>query len=115
MERLAKQYGSQVQLRRVSLSDPKKPFKVLSNVILDKPTDGVKMSREHIAAFERELDAKMFARKIGADQEGVKFIEGTNPENYFDAYTLRITPEMGNKPFKIYKKLGGLVVDIFKW
>ena len=63
------------------------------------------MSREHIAAFERELDAKMFARKIGADQEGVKFIEGTNPENYFDAYTLRITPEMGNKPFKIYKKL----------
>ena len=116
MERLARQYGSQVQLRRVSLSDPKKPFKVLSNVIMEKPTDGVKMSREHIAAFERELDAKMFAQKIGASAErDIKFIEGTNPENYFDAYTLRITPEMGNKPFKIYKKLGGLVVDIFKW
>ena len=25
------------------------------------------------------------------------------------------TPEMKTKPFKIYKREGGLVVDLFKW
>jgi hypothetical protein len=29
-------------------------------------------------------------------------------------YALRVTPDMANKPFKLYKHAGGLIEDIFK-
>ena len=38
-----------------------------------------------------------------------------DPDLYYPAFGLKITPEMKTKPFKLYKKTGGLVVDIFKW
>ena len=38
-----------------------------------------------------------------------------DPNLYYPAYGLKISPEMKTKPFKLYKKTGGLVVDIFKW
>ena len=42
-------------------------------------------------------------------------IKSTDPRMYYDTMSLRITPEMKEKPFKLYKKTGGLVVNLFKW
>ena len=35
--------------------------------------------------------------------------------NYFTTYALKLTPAMKEARMKIYKKEGGLVVDLFKW
>jgi hypothetical protein len=50
----------------------------------------------------------------GSDLRMLK-IKSTDPRMYYDTMSLRITPEMKEKPFKLYKKTGGLVVNLFKW
>ncbi len=42
-------------------------------------------------------------------------LEANDPRLYSEAFGLKITPDMLEKPFKLYKKEGGLVVDLFKW
>jgi hypothetical protein len=44
----------------------------------------------------------------------IEFIPKDNPELYDLMYALRVTPDMANKPFKLYKRTGGLIEDIFK-
>ena len=38
-----------------------------------------------------------------------------DPRLYYEAFGLKITPQMLQQPFKLYKKEGGLVVNMFKW
>ena len=42
-------------------------------------------------------------------------LEANDPRLYSEAFGLKITPDMLERPFKLYKKEGGLVVDLFKW
>ena len=107
MLRLAKQYNSKVEKRTISKSDPKKEFKVLNE------------TNEHVAAFKSEVEARQFVDRAmrenyGSDLRMLK-IKSTDPRMYYDTMSLRITPEMKEKPFKLYKKTGGLVVNLFKW
>lgn len=106
MERLAKQYNSRVEKIMVSKSDPKKPFKVVSQ-------QGVAGDEMHLAAFRTKEEAKSYANYIG--QGLVKEIKADDPKNYYEAFGLYISDEMRRQPFKIYRKIGGLVVDLFKW
>jgi hypothetical protein len=105
MERLAKQYNSRVEKIMVSKSDPKKPFKVVTTV-------GRENTALHLGAFRTRDEAQSYANYIG---EGlVKEIKADDPKNYYEAFGLYISNEMKTQPFKIYRKIGGLVVDLFK-
>ena len=42
------------------------------------------------------------------------YIDKDNPELYDLMFALKITPDMLNKPMKLYKHEGGLIEDIFK-
>ena len=105
MERLAKQYNSRVEKIMVSKSDPKKPFKVVTTV-------GREDTPLHLAAFRTKEEAKSYSNYIGKGL--VKEIKADDPKNYYEAFGLYISDEMKRQPFKIYRKIGGLVVDLFK-
>ena len=96
----------------VAKSDPDRPYKVLKKVEgTQRKQFGLNPDKtnEHIAAFRTEQEAQYYSGRYGGD---VKFISGDSPENYMDAFAIKVTPEMASKPFKAYNT-GGLVVNIF--
>lgn len=115
MKELAKQYNSEAKTIRVSLSDPNKPFKV----IIDKYSPEVRKklgiptntSNEHIGAFKTLEEAQAFEK--GVSRGRIQKMEANDPDLYYEAFGIRITPEMKGTPFKLYKKEGGLVVNLF--
>jgi hypothetical protein len=44
----------------------------------------------------------------------VEYIAAEDPNNYLNMFGLRISPDMVNKPMKLYKAKGGLIENIFK-
>jgi len=114
LQDLAKQYKSEAKTIRVAKSDPKKRFKVIEETEgFDAGEEFFNYSKtEHLAAFKTKLEAERFTtRKSGKIVE----MDADDPELYYPVFGLKVTPEMKSKPFKLYKKTGGLVVDIFKW
>jgi hypothetical protein len=111
MNRLAKQYNSEVKTIPVAKSDPSKPYKVIKEVPTDKKfkLDKDSAGTEHEVAFATEKEALYYSGRYGGDVE--KILPG-DPRLYFDAYAIKVNPEMVNKPFKAYQS-GGLVVNIF--
>lgn len=118
MKKLAEQYNSEAKVIRISKSDPEKPYKVLSDWNLSnsskvnrlKLTDAV----EHIGAFKTEEEAMAFFNNYGSGNiKNVVKMEANDPRNYYEAFAIKVTPEMKGTPFKLYKKEGGLVVNIF--
>jgi hypothetical protein len=107
---LAKQYNSEAKTIRISLSDPNKPYKVIETR-KGKPELNIKGAKEHVAAFSTQAEAEAFA----ASTQTVKYIPKDDVRNYYEVFALKITPEMLGQPFKLYKKEGGLVVNLFKW
>jgi len=124
MRKLANQYRTEAKTIQVSKSDPDSPFKIVQvrkikrfNKNPDK-FDDVKELEEfkvnhHTAAFKNEEDAKRFLSTYGEGGK-IEFIPKDSPELYDLMYALRVTPDMANKPFKLYKHTGGLIEDIFK-
>lgn len=113
LKELAKQYKSEAKTIQVAKSDPKKRFKVIEDGGFDAGEEAFTYANtEHLAAFKTRIEAERFSR-----QKSGRIIEmdGDDPELYYPVFGLKITPEMKSKPFKLYKKTGGLVVDIFKW
>ena len=111
MEKLAKQYNSEVKTIPVAKSDPNKPFKVVNNVDT-KREFGLNPDRagtEHVAAFRTSDEAQYYSGRYGGD---VIEMQPGDSRLYFDAYAIKVTPEMATKPFKAYNT-GGLVVNIF--
>lgn len=121
MKKIADQYNSQAKTIRISKSDPSKPFKVVRDVDnfyseekrlsfnkLNPGDDGT----EHLAAFKTEREAKLFA-ELGEDGGRVVKMESNDPNLYYEAFGIKVTPEMKGTPFKLYKKEGGLVVNLF--
>jgi hypothetical protein len=124
MRKLANQYRTEAKTIQVSKSDPENPFKVVQKkeiIRFDKNKDKFDDAKElerfkvnhHVAAFKNEQDAKSFLSGYGEGGK-IEFIPKDNPELYDLMYALRVTPDMANKPFKLYKHTGGLIEDIFK-
>jgi hypothetical protein len=124
MRKLANQYKTEAKTIQVSKSDPDSPFKVVQVKKVkrfDKNPDRFDDAKEleefkvnhHTAAFKNEDDAKIFLSNYGEGGK-IEFIPKDSPELYDLMYALRVTPDMANKPFKLYKRTGGLIEDIFK-
>jgi hypothetical protein len=124
MRKLANQYKTEAKTIQVSKSDPDSPFKIVQVKKVkrfDKNPDKFGDAKEleefkvnhHTAAFKNEEDAKIFLSNYG-DGGKIEFIPKDSPELYDLMYALRVTPDMANKPFKLYKHTGGLIEDIFK-
>ena len=117
MKKLANQYDSIAQPIKVAKSDPELPFKVLKK--FDFKTDSpakvmgyTKVPTEHEMAFKTLAEAKAY---IEGTSKAVVRMEANDPRLYYEAFGLKITPQMLQQPFKLYKKEGGLVVNMFKW
>ena len=105
MKRAARLYGSKAGATKVSLSDPSRPYKRISTDNFTYP-DKHKLSGKKIKSTYHSYDS------ISKDSD-LTFIESSNPALYFDAFAIKVTPLMRGTQ-KTYKKLGGLVVDMFK-
>ncbi len=117
MKKLALQYDSIAQPIKVAKSDPDKPYKILKKFEFgtDSPARVLKYTRapsEHEMAFKSRLDAAEYI--AGREKTFIK-MEANDPRLYYEAFGLKITPQMLQQPFKLYKKEGGLVVNMFKW
>jgi hypothetical protein len=112
MEKLAKQYNSEVKTIPMAKSDPSKPFKVVKELKNTSPKYKVNKDQagtEHIAAFKTEADALYYSGRHGGSVEQI--MDG-DPRLYMDVFAIKISPDMVTKPFKAYNT-GGLVVNIF--
>ena len=104
MKRSARFYNTQAGPTKISLSDPKMPYKKVRKDEFkypDKVQKGKKITSEY---HERALE-NPFA--------GSKLIPEGDPRLYFDAFAIKVTPLMRSTQ-KTYKARGGLVVDMFK-
>jgi len=112
---LARQYNTEAKTINVSLSDPEKPFKVVEKLNLDEKSRkalGIKYNNQHIAAFKTEEEAVAWKSITGKGGSIVK-MEANDPNLYYPAFGIKVTETMKGTPFKLYKKEGGLVVNIF--
>ena len=103
MKKSARFYDSKAAPIKISLSDPKKPYKsvVTDKFEYPKAQGGKKIS----STYHEEASANPF--------KGSKQIMENDPRLYFDAFAIEVKPSMAYTQ-KLYKSEGGLVVDIFK-
>ena len=113
---IAKQYDTEYKLIKVAKSNPAKPYKIISklknqHMLYDKDDD---VSVE--AAFRTASEAQeYFQRYRFGSGATVERMDPGDSRNYFTTYAIKINDNLRNSRFKLYKKTGGLVVDIFKW
>lgn len=117
MRDLARQYNTEAKTINVSLSDPEKPFKVIEKLNLDDKSAkalGVpkQLRYQHIAAFKSKDEAVYWKEMTGSGGEIVE-MKANDPNLYYPAFGIKVTETMKGTPFKLYKKEGGLVVNIF--
>ena len=117
MKKLAFQYDSIAQPIKVAKSDPNLPFKIITkhDFRRDSAAKALKYTKapsEHEMAFKTMDEALEYV--VGTEKVVVK-MEAMDPRLYYEAFGLKITPQMLQQPFKLYKKEGGLVVNMFKW
>ena len=105
MKKAAKFYDSSAGPVKLSLSDPKLPYKKISTNNFQYPESHNLSNKKIKSIYHSEAYANQ--------QPGLKFIEEGNPNLYFDAFAVKVSPLMKYTQ-KTYKALGGLVVDIFK-
>ena len=100
---------------KLAKSDPTKPFKIIKKFPFgpDSPAKILKYTKapsEHTMAFNTLAEAQAY----GAGSKSIIRMEANDPRLYYEAFGLKITPQMLQQPFKLYKSKGGLVVNIFK-
>jgi len=122
MKKLALQYDSIAQTIKVAKSDPNKPFKILHKFTFEPRSPArvlgyTKAPSEHEMAFKTLKEAQEYlgTRTVGRSRSNIIELAPDDPRLYYEAFGLKITPQMLEQPFKLYKKEGGLVVNIFKW
>jgi len=118
MKKLANQYDSIAQTIKVAKSDPNKPFKLITKHSFSSESPAkilqyTKAPSEHKMAFNTLAEAEAYAGYEGKGKLIVQ-MEANDPRLYYEAFGLKITPQMLQQPFKLYKSKGGLVVNIFK-
>ena len=119
MKRLAKEYDSEVKLIKVAKSDPNKEFKAFRTIpnwdeslAFNKKATGP--SDDSIEILHAGSSAQEIAQIADRNLRVERMLPG-DTRNYFTTYALKLTPAMKEARMKIYKKEGGLVVDLFKW
>jgi hypothetical protein len=103
MKKAARFNDSKAGTIKISLSDPKLPYKKIGKDEFRYPPR--KGNQKIISEFHEEASANPFS--------GSKLINENDPRLYFDAFAVEVTPGMKYTQ-KLYKSEGGLVVDIFK-
>ena len=90
---------------KISLSDPSKPYKVIE-------TNTFKYPKNH-ALGPKEFKSVYHEDAVVNPTKGYKRVLNNDPNLYFDAFAVEVKPGMAYTQ-KLYKREGGLVVDIFK-
>ena len=106
MKKAARFYNSKAGPMKVSLSDPAKPYKKIETNTFKYPSTHTKLGGKTLKSIYHSE-----ARKT--QEPGLRFIEASNPNLYFDAFAVKVNPLMKYTQ-KTYKRFGGLVVDMFK-
>ena len=105
MRKLGNFYGSKAGPTKISLSDPKLPYKNVSKEKFKYP-DSHKMKG-------KEITNEFHTEAIKDPKKGYKLILQNDPRLYFDAFAVKVSPLM-RQTQKTYRHMGGLVVDMFK-
>ncbi len=90
----------------LSLSDPSKPYKEIATDTFKYPKTHPLSGKEIKSVYHEGA----FAQQV---EKGLRSITPDNPNLYFDAFAVEVKPGMAYTQ-KLYKREGGLVVDIFK-
>jgi hypothetical protein len=120
MKKLANQYKTEAKTIQVTLSDPDKPYKLIKEIEVAKygakggERIGTETVKHHVRAFRTEAEAFRFLKRDDGPSGVIEFIAKDDPMLYMNMYALRITPDMLNKPMKLYKHEGGLINNVFK-
>ena len=116
MKKLARLYNSKAGPTKVSLSDPKLPYKKVREDKFKYESantgDKAPISPDH-PLKGKEIKSTYHSEAYKDPQSGTKLIAENDPRLYFDAFAIKVEPIMRGTQ-KTYKALGGLVVDIFK-
>jgi hypothetical protein len=105
MKKAARFYDSKAERIKLSLSDPKKPYKSIDKKEMTYPESHPLSKKKLVSIVHEEASA--------TQAPGLRFIEDGNPNLYFDAFAVKVSPLMKYTQ-KTYKAKGGLVVDMFK-
>ena len=105
MSKVARFYNTKAGPTKISLSDPSKPYKTVSNDTFKYPKDHPLKGKEIKSSYHSEA--------FKDPTRGSKNIPASDPRLYFDAFAIKVSPLMRNTQ-KTYKSKGGLVVDMFK-
>jgi len=103
MKKAAKFNDSKAGTVKLSLSDPKKPYKEVMKDTFNYPE----------AKGGKKIISEYHETASNAPMKGYKLIPENDPRLYFDAFAIEVKPNMAYTQ-KLYKSEGGLVVDIFK-
>jgi hypothetical protein len=103
MKKAAKFNDSKAGTIKLSLSDPKKPYKEVMKDNFTYPD----------AKGGKKIVSEYHETASNAPMKGYKLIQENDPRLYFDAFAIEVKPNMAYTQ-KLYKSEGGLVVDIFK-
>ena len=103
MRKLANFYNTSAGQTKLTLSDPKLPYKLIEKETFKYP-DKVKL---------KDIVSQFHADAVKDPKKGYRLILENDPRLYFDAFAIKVTPAM-RLTQKTYKSKGGLVVDIFK-
>ena len=104
MKRSARFYNTQAGPTKISLSDPKIPYK-------KQATDKFKYPES--VQKGKTIESTYHADVENYPARGYVNIPEGDPRLYFDAFAIKVTPLMRSTQ-KTYKARGGLVVDMFK-
>jgi len=130
LSKIAKDYGAVYKQMKVPRSNPYKEWKVI--IEREVPNEAVESKRaiydfkkrnnyffeDHVAAFDTEKEAQIFARQFGENSK-VKNFKIDDVRNYYDAMTLYADNNVLKKfllPQRAYYSTGGFVdeTNIFK-
>ena len=103
MKKVARFYDSKAGPVKLSLSDPKLPYKKISTNKFQYPD---KMGA-------KKINSKYHEDAVANPKSGYKRMFADDPNLYFDAFAVKVGPLMRYTQ-KTYKARGGLVVDMFK-
>ena len=116
MKKLARLYNSKAGPTKVSLSDPKLPYKKVreDKFVYESANSGDKAPISPTHPLKgKEIKSTYHSEAYEEPLKGLKLIPENDPRLYFDAFAIKVEPIMRGTQ-KTYKALGGLVVDIFK-
>jgi hypothetical protein len=105
MKKLSRLYSTKAGSQKLSLSDPKLPYKSVQTDKFNYKGKGGEPGKSITSVYHEDA--------VKDPKKGYKLILENDPRLYFDAFAIKVVPAMRGTQ-KTYKRTGGLVVDIFK-